>query len=174
VKIDPHFLLPADCDFPDAFLMDAGRKSLPHDPPIWLDLHGAVFLITCCAKDRQLKPFASPETALGLQDSIRHRVRSRIWWVFAACIMPDHVHLVLGFPPETDLSKIVRDWKRWTSRAHGFDWQRDFFEHRLRHEESFQEKCRYVLENPVRAGLVEDWWDWPYRVLPEEETPLRG
>jgi hypothetical protein len=55
----------------------------------------------------------------------------------------------------------------WTARAHGFDWQRDFFEHRLRHDESLQEKIQYVLENPVRAALVEDWWDWPFTILPE-------
>ena len=148
--------------------MDAGRKSLPHDLPLWVDIHRAVFFITCCAKDRHLRPFAIQETALGLRDSIQHRVRSRIWWIHAACIMPDHVHLVLGFPPEADMAKCIRDWKRWTSRALAIDWQRDFFEHRLRHDENFQEKTQYVLENPVRAGLVKDWRDWPFTILPEE------
>jgi REP element-mobilizing transposase RayT len=112
-------------------------------------------------------PFASPETARGIRDSILHRVNSRIWWVHAATIMPDHVHLVLGFPPEANVGKSIRDWKRWTARALRFDWQRDFFEHRLRGEENFQEKTRYVLENPVRAGLIGDWRDWPWTILPE-------
>jgi len=148
--------------------MEAGRKSLPHDLPSWVDLHGSVFFITCCAQDRALKPFASHETASGILDSIRHRVQSRIWWGHAATIMPDHVHLVLGFPPETDMVKCVRDWKRWTARAHGFEWQRDFFERRLRHDESFQDKTQYVLENPVRAGLIADWRDWLFTILPAE------
>jgi REP element-mobilizing transposase RayT len=147
--------------------MNAGRKSLPHDPPLWVDIHGAVFFMTCCVKDRSLMPFASPETARGIRDSILHRVNSRIWWVHAATIMPDHVHLVLGFPPEADVGKSIRDWKRWTARALRFDWQRDFFEHRLHGEENFQEKTRYVLENPVRAGLIGDWRDWPWTILPE-------
>jgi REP element-mobilizing transposase RayT len=148
--------------------MDGDRKSLPHDLPLWVDVHGAAFFITCCAKDRALSPLACPKTAAGLLESIRHRMQIRIWYVHAAMIMPDHVHLVLGFLPEADVAKSIRDWKRWTARAHGFNWQRDFFEHRLRHDESLQEKIQYVLENPVRAGLVEDWQDWPFTILPEE------
>lgn len=81
--------------------------------------------------------------------------------------MPDHVHLVLGFPPEVDVVKCMRDWKRWTARTLAIEWQRDFFEHRLRGGENFQEKTRYVLENPVRAGLVEDWRDWPFTIVPD-------
>jgi REP element-mobilizing transposase RayT len=145
--------------------MDIGRQSLPHELPLWVDVEAAVFFITCCAKERIQKPFAVPSTALGLRDSIRHRVQSRIWWVYAACIMPDHVHVVLRFSQGVDVAKCIRDWKRWTSRAFGFEWQRDFFEHRLRHDESFDEKTRYVLENPVRAGLVEDWRAWPFTIL---------
>jgi REP element-mobilizing transposase RayT len=144
-----------------------GRKSLPHDLPLWVDIDGAVFFITCCAKQRESRPFACEKIATGLLESIRHRIQTRIWWVHAATVMPDHVHLVLGFPPETDVVKCIRDWKRWTARVLGFDWQRDFFEHRLRHDESFQEKVQYVLENPVRAGLVEDWRDWRFTLLPE-------
>ena len=142
---------------PNHYRMDVGRKSLPHDLPLWVDVDGAAFFITSCAKDRALTPLSHPETASGLLESIRHQMQIRIWFVHAAMIMPDHAHLVLGFSPETDVVKCIRDWKRWTARAHGFDWQRDFFEHRLRHDESLQEKIQYVLENPVRAVLVDDW-----------------
>ena len=142
---------------PNHYRMDVGRKSLPHDLPLWVDVDGAAFFITSCAKDRALSPLAYPETAAGLLESIRHQMQIRFWYVHAAMIMPDHAHLVLGFPLETDVAKCIRDWKRWTARAHGFDWQRDFFEHRLRHDESLQEKIQYVLENPVRAVLVDDW-----------------
>jgi REP element-mobilizing transposase RayT len=47
----------------------------------------------------------------------------------------------------------------------GIRWQRDFFEHRLRSEESFREKADYVLANPVRAGLVECEEDWLYTFI---------
>jgi REP element-mobilizing transposase RayT len=144
--------------------MDAGRKPLPHHPPLWLDIRGAIFFITCCAQGRAIKPFAAPFTAAALLESIHHQIDSRTWLVHAATIMPDHVHLVLEFPQEADVAKSVCDWKRWTARTLGFRWQRDFFEHRLRHDESFDAKTRYVLENPVRAGFVQDWRDWPYTI----------
>jgi len=41
-------------------------------------------------------------------------------------------------------------------------WQKDFFDHVLRSEESYEEKWHYVRENPVRAGLVKRWQDWPF------------
>ena len=44
----------------------------------------------------------------------------------------------------------------------GISWQRDFFEHRLRKDESFRQKADYILLNPVRAGLTRNPNDWPY------------
>ena len=41
-------------------------------------------------------------------------------------------------------------------------WQKTFFDHVLRSEESYEEKWHYVRENPVRAGLVQNWSEWPY------------
>jgi putative transposase len=74
--------------------------------------------------------------------------------------MPDHLHLIAYFPE--DISTIVHKWKRWTSRNLAIDWQRDFFDHRLRRDESFDEKADYILQNPVRAGLVKTSEEWPY------------
>jgi len=41
-------------------------------------------------------------------------------------------------------------------------WQRGFFDHVLRSDESYAEKWEYVRENPVRAGLVRIADEWPY------------
>ena len=41
-------------------------------------------------------------------------------------------------------------------------WQRGFFDHILRSDESYGDKWNYVLENPARAGLVTKADDWPY------------
>jgi len=41
-------------------------------------------------------------------------------------------------------------------------WQRGFFDHVLRSEESYSQKWEYVRENPVRANLVQYPNDWPY------------
>jgi len=41
-------------------------------------------------------------------------------------------------------------------------WQRGFFDHLLRSEESYGQKWNYVRENPVRAGLVARVEDWRF------------
>ena len=42
-------------------------------------------------------------------------------------------------------------------------WQRGFFDHVIRHSESYAAKWNYVRDNPVRAGLVSDADDWPFQ-----------
>ena len=41
-------------------------------------------------------------------------------------------------------------------------WQRGFFDHLLRNDESYSHKWNYVRDNPLRAGLVAKADDWPY------------
>jgi putative transposase len=42
-------------------------------------------------------------------------------------------------------------------------WQPGFSDHLLRNDESYSQKWEYVQENPVRAGLVQQWNHWPYQ-----------
>lgn len=76
--------------------------------------------------------------------------------------MPDHVHTLLAFPPDQRMDRAVAAFKKYLSRKTGINWQRDFFDHRLRNEESLQLKTDYIRQNPVRAGLAECADDWPY------------
>jgi putative transposase len=88
--------------------------------------------------------------------------------------MPDHIHLLVCFPPDKILSRIVGYWKRSLTRSHAISWQRNFFEHRLRNEENIQQKADYILYNPVRAGLVAQTQDWPYIWMPNENPSADG
>jgi putative transposase len=82
--------------------------------------------------------------------------------------MPDRVHVVVWFPEVAKrVQTVVSKRKEWTAKSLKIDWQRDFFEHRLRKEESFREKTDYILANPLRAGLVERVEDWPYVFIAE-------
>jgi len=76
--------------------------------------------------------------------------------------MPDHCHALLSFPGDREVAQTIRDWKRWTARELRVEWQMDFFEHRLRREESSSQKWEYILQNPVRAGLVDQAEEWPH------------
>ncbi|MSU48885.1 MAG: hypothetical protein EXS37_07330 [Opitutus sp.] len=76
--------------------------------------------------------------------------------------MPDHAHALLAFPAGESMLKVVRDWKRFTSRQTQIAWQRDFFDHRIRNDENWELKAAYIRENPVRKGLVVAASDWPW------------
>jgi putative transposase len=83
--------------------------------------------------------------------------------VSAYCFMPDHVHLVVS--GREDAADLVRFARRSRQRS-GFAlrpllrerlWQDGYYEHILRDHESLASTIRYIAQNPVRAGLVEDW-----------------
>jgi putative transposase len=76
--------------------------------------------------------------------------------------MPDHLHMLIGVPGNAQLSSLIRDFKRITTRIANIAWQRNFFDHRLRRDESLDEKVAYIRENPVRAGLIAESEEWAY------------
>jgi len=74
--------------------------------------------------------------------------------------------MLLSFAPEVvSFTKIVGSWKHWLGHQHGVDWQENFFDHRIRAEEKYSEKVQYVWDNPVRAGLVGNMQDWPWKFM---------
>src|SRR6059058_282346 len=83
-------------------------------------------------------------------------------------IMLDHLHLFCA-PTEHDslpITNWITLWKsyatrRWPNPGELPIWQRHFWDRQLRRSESYDEKWNYVVENPVRAGLVARSEDWP-------------
>jgi putative transposase len=86
--------------------------------------------------------------------------------------MPDHLHTLITFPPSgKQIRSIISKWKEWTAKTFQIAWQDDFFEHRLRGEESRREKVAYVLNNPVRKGLVAQAENWPFVYFASGQRP---
>ncbi|MFI5356357.1 MAG: REP-associated tyrosine transposase [Opitutales bacterium] len=137
------------------------RKSLPHHVPSWVKPGSQCFL-TLCGATRGENQFCHQEIAAKLFASVAHRQRETIWFVRLLVLMPDHLHFLLSLPPDRALTPTIRLWKGYLARQAGIRWQRDFFEHRLRNDGMWEEKARYMRENPVRAGLVADPKAWPY------------
>ncbi len=87
--------------------------------------------------------------------------------VHAYCLMPDHVHLLVGSSSTLSLSRLVQSWKSLCYRerrsAGEFEpfWQRGYFDHVVRQEEDLRAAAQYILDNPVRAGLVADFREYP-------------
>lgn len=80
--------------------------------------------------------------------------------------MPDHVHLLV-INLKGSLIEFMRILKGRTARGlrgstAGSLWQRSFHDHLLRRNEDINGTLLYLLENPVRAGLVEEWTQYPW------------
>jgi putative transposase len=91
-------------------------------------------------------------------------------------LMPDHLHAFVCIPPgAVGLSEWLKSMKNvmskcWRHRGMAAPhWQKGFFDHLLRSDESYTEKWRYVRDNPVRAGLCVTADDWPYagQIMPD-------
>jgi REP element-mobilizing transposase RayT len=139
------------------------RGRLPHEIPPWVDPHKEIYFITVNCQDRSNNQLAGPLIAEHLFETIRHRQEKLVWWPYLFLLMPDHLHAFLSFPPsDRPIRLIVTKWKEWTAKELRIVWQDDFFEHRLRHDESRRQKANYILENPVRKKLVSRPDEWPY------------
>jgi REP element-mobilizing transposase RayT len=85
---------------------------------------------------------------------------------YAHCLMPDHVHLLIAVG-QGSLIDCVAQWKSRCYKARRCRgnpapfWQRSFWDHGLRRGEDVDVTAMYILHNPVRAGLVADWRDYP-------------
>jgi putative transposase len=82
--------------------------------------------------------------------------------------MPDHLHLLTeGVDDAADLRRFAHRAKQRSAYAYCRStgrhlWQPSYYDHVLRHDESSLPFIRYILENPVRAGLVEQCESYPY------------
>jgi putative transposase len=88
--------------------------------------------------------------------------------VIAYCFMPDHLHLLIeGTSDNSDGRRFIKAFKQYSgyyySQARNETlWQRYGFEHVLRDDELTVEVVRYILGNPVRAGLARTVEEYPY------------
>ena len=148
------------------------RRTLPHEVPWWVDSQNEIYFITINCKERCRNQLALPPVAERLFETVRHRQERFLWWPYLFLLMPDHLHALLSFPASHKPVKgVISKWKEWTAKEFGILWQRDFFEHRLRAEESRREKADYILQNPVRRQLVTCCEDWPFVYFADGKWP---
>ena len=88
--------------------------------------------------------------------------------ILAYCIMPDHGHfLIEGLEDRPDFRRFCKLAKQRSGSAHarshgGRLWQEGYHERVLRENDDLRALARYLLNNPVRAGLVAAPIDYPY------------
>jgi putative transposase len=105
------------------------------------------------------------------RDKIFRAIRNSLnqvegWRHPVGMVMPDHLHLLIS--PQNPKSSVA-DWSsrfKWKfSRWHRetWRWQSGCFDHLIRNPVSGREKLEYIRANPMRAGLVPHWLQWPYQ-----------
>ncbi len=149
------------------------RRHLPH----W-EQAGGTYSITFRLQQGQL---TEDERQIVLSSCL-YWDRSK-WRVRGVVVMPDHVHILaqpLPTPSRADetpvlprqyysLAEILHSIKSYTAHAInqrrgavGSLWAEESFDRIVRDQGEFEEKLRYMLNNPVRAGLVEDGFQYQY------------
>lgn len=119
-----------------------------------------------------------PEIADIVKEALHYR-DGKEYELLAYCIMPNHVHLVIELVGRNDiptynakpLFRILQSLKRRTARKcnallgrDGAFWQDESYDHVIRDSDELERTIQYVLNNPVKAGLVQSWeqWLWTY------------
>lgn len=152
--------------------MDRGTTRLPKRQRIRLgrgryEETGRPVLVTICTRDRRAvladEPMAGIVGSTLRSASANVTVDLLVW-----CVMPDHLHALVAPIERANVVDWVRRFKgpvAAKARKHGIRqlWQRSFHDRVLRADEAVREVARYVLGNPVRAGLVDCWKDWRHR-----------
>jgi putative transposase len=110
-----------------------------------------------------------------IADSL-HYLDGQLYDLDTFCIMSNHVHILITPLPDPDkpdsyyaIAKIMHTHKRFTAilanrllARDGQFWQHENYDHYVRNEAEYNRIRAYILQNPVKAGLVESWEDWPW------------
>jgi REP element-mobilizing transposase RayT len=139
---------------------------------MWLQLdQSVIYFVTLCVKDRK-HVLANPQIFAAIHQFCS---KSPSWTTRAAVVMPNHMHALIS--PKRDRHERVPQFsaglKRFVRPAaeSSWQWQQGVFDRLLRSGETAQAKWMYLRENPVRAGLVTRWEDWPYLIgFSEDQT----
>ena len=114
------------------------------------------------------------ENAFIYFDGVRYRL---IAWV----VMPNHVHVLVEIFEGYPLDTIIHSWKSYTANEankmlnrKGRFWYPDYYDRFIRDERHFNNAVRYIHENPVQAGLVENPEDWPFSSARDWQTRQAG
>ena len=143
------------------------RRRLPH----W-EQPGGTYFVTFRPADSSTVDLTSPDIAPLIIGAMRHFNGQR-YRLYDYTIMPDHVHMIIQ--PEImggtcePLYRIMHSIKSWTAHRinealnrRGKFWLDESYDRLVRGQRDYEEKARYIWENPARRELVKDPADWPW------------
>jgi putative transposase len=125
------------------------------------------YSLTFCAHERR-NLFVEADIVQEAHAQILQTAARHAFAVPAYCFMPDHLHLLVeGQSDDADLIAFAKDVKQRVAYHHrrkcaGTVWQKAYYERVLRDDEATLTVARYILENPVRKGLVREPRDYAF------------
>ncbi len=132
-----------------------------------LEYPGALYHLTSRGNAREVI-FHDDADRRSFLDTLRDVVARYRWVCHAYCLMENHYHLVIE-TPEGSLSRGMQllngVYTQWFNRRHertGHLFQGRFKAILVERESYLLELARYVVLNPVRAGMVQTPHDWPW------------
>ena len=141
------------------------RRALRLPAPSYREA-GDPVLVTFCARERGSDVLTRGALATVISEVIRAGAESGGVEVHVWCVMPDHVHVVVRPAGDDVVAWVGRVKGRVAARARSLGirslWQRSFHDRVLWRKEDLVPAVRYVLNNPVRAGLVGSWQEWAH------------
>ena len=112
--------------------------------------------------------FLDPATADATIAQILRTASEEHFSILAYCLMPDHVHLLVeGTTEHADVRRFAKMSKQRSGAVHALRfrerlWQEGYHDHILRKDDDVKGIARYILENPIRAGLVRAAAEYPH------------
>lgn len=95
-------------------------------------------------------------------DCIRHEHDSGHVESLAFVVMPDHLHWLFSLTGSRPLSVCINNVKSYSAKKinrilgrHEQVWQVGFYDRAIRKEEDLEAVARYIIVNPLRAGLTD-------------------
>jgi len=130
--------------------------------------NGRAYFITTVLAERERRYFDDFYCARLVVDEMRGSHECGAVHSLAWVVMPDHVHWLFQLGQTETLSSVVKGLKARSAhrvnrhlKRQGALWQKAFYDHALRKEEDVRGIARYIVANPLRAGLVENIGDYP-------------
>ncbi|MFJ2365189.1 REP-associated tyrosine transposase [Pseudomonas sp. NPDC087697] len=127
---------------------------------------GQIYLLTVVVRNRQ-KVFADFQQGRLVVDALKKAQQEQFADTLAWVVMPDHFHWLIELQNIQLSALVARTKSRITvtlnrsMKRQGPLWQPGYHDRAIRKEEDLQAVARYIVANPLRAGLVKRVGDYP-------------
>ena len=123
---------------------------------------------TLCIKDRR-EVFLNDNLFNVFSDFLLESIKKFDVNAMIYLFMPDHAHIILmGESKNSDVIASMNLFKQksgfwFYENKKSTRWQKDYYDHIIRNDKDLKKQIYYILNNPVRKGLVDNWKDYKFK-----------